>query len=128
MYPPDYRYTKDHQWVRAQDSIGTIGITHYAQAQFGDVVFVNLPNVGAALKSGQAYGAIESVKAVTDLPAPISGEVAEINTALADSPDIVNKDPHGGGWLMKVRVFDPRELSGLMDASAYARYTAEIAG
>lgn len=128
MYPPDYRYTKDHQWVRAQGSMGTIGITQYAQEQLGDVIFVNLPKTGAALKSGQAYGAIESVKAVSDLPAPISGEVAEINTALADSPEIVNKDPHGGGWLLKVRVRDPQELSALMDASAYERYTAEIAG
>jgi glycine cleavage system H protein len=127
MYPPDYRYTKDHQWVRAHGSTGTIGITEYAQEQLGDVIFVNLPKKGAALKSDEVYGAIESVKAVSDLPAPVSGEVTEINTALADSPEIVNKDPHGDGWLLKVRLRDPRELSTLMDASAYEQYTAEIA-
>jgi glycine cleavage system H protein len=127
MYPTDYRYTKDHQWVKVQGAAGTIGITAYAQEQLGDVIFVNLPKIGEALKSGEAYGEIESVKAVSDLYAPVSGEVAEVNTALAESPEIVNKDPHGGGWLVKIRLRDPQDISALMDASAYQQYTAEIA-
>jgi len=127
MYPTDYRYTKDHQWVNVQGSTATIGVTAYAQEQLGDVIFVNLPKIGAALKIGEAYGEIESVKAVSDLYAPVSGEVAEVNTALADSPEIVNKDPHEAGWLVKIHFRDPQDISALMDASAYQQYTAEIA-
>ncbi|MGH9718487.1 MAG: glycine cleavage system protein GcvH [Candidatus Acidiferrales bacterium] len=128
MYPPDYRYTKDHQWIKLQGSIGTLGITNYAQEQLGDVVSVELPKVGASQKVGEAYGAIESVKAVSDLYSPVSGEVTEINTALLNSPEIFNKDPHGAAWLLKVRLGDPQEISTLMDASEYERYTAELSG
>lgn len=127
MYPTDDRYTKDHQWIKAQGSAATIGVTAYAQEQLGDVIFVNLPKIGTALKTGEAYGTIESVKAVSDLYAPVSGEVTEINTALAESPEIVNKDPHERGWLVRIRLRDPQDVSALTDASAYQQYIAEIA-
>jgi len=127
MYPIDHRYTKDHQWVKVQGSTGTLGITDYAQKQLGDVIFVSLPKIGAELKTGEVYGLIESVKAVSDLCAPVSGEVIELNTDLAISPDLVNKDPYDRGWLVKIRLRDPQDVSALMDASAYQQYTAEVA-
>lgn len=125
MYPSDYRYTKDHEWIKAEGGNGTIGITDYAQAQLGDVVFVESPKIGAKLKAGAAFGTVESVKAVSEIYSPVSGEVTEINATLADSPEKINSDPHGGAWLIKVRLDDPKELSGLMDAVAYQAYIAE---
>jgi glycine cleavage system H protein len=125
MYPSDYRYTKDHEWIKADGNNGTIGITDYAQAQLGDVVFVESPKIGAKLKSGQAFGTVESVKAVSEIYSPVSGEVTEINEALADSPETINSDPHNAAWLIKLRLDDPKELSGLMDAVAYQAYIAE---
>ncbi len=125
MYPSDYRYTKDHEWIKAEGSNGTIGITDYAQAQLGDVVFVESPKVGAKLKAGETFGTVESVKAVSEIYSPVSGEVTEINATLADSPEKINSDPHGSAWLIKVRLDDPKELSGLMDAVAYQAYIAE---
>ncbi|HKQ86124.1 MAG TPA: glycine cleavage system protein GcvH [Candidatus Acidoferrales bacterium] len=125
MYPSDYRYTKDHEWIKADGSGGTIGITDYAQNQLGDVVFVELPKVGAKLKAGATFGTVESVKAVSEIYSPVSGEVTEINATLADSPEKINSDPHGAAWLIKVRLDDPKELSGLMDAVAYQAYVAE---
>jgi glycine cleavage system H protein len=125
MYPTDYRYTKDHEWIKADGSNGTIGITDYAQQQLGDVVFVELPKVGAKLKSGATFGSVESVKAVSDIYSPISGEVVEINSALVDSPEKINSDPHGEAWLVKVRLDNPQEAAALMDAVAYQAYVAE---
>ncbi len=127
MYPSDYRYTKDHEWIKLDGPMGTIGITDYAQAELGDVVFVELPKAGTQVKAGQSFGTVESVKAVSEIFAPVSGEVVETNAALADSPEKINQDPHGAAWLVKVRLVDPKEISGLMDAAAYQAYIAEKA-
>ncbi|MEO5822906.1 MAG: glycine cleavage system protein GcvH [Vicinamibacteraceae bacterium] len=118
MYPADLKYTKDHEWVRAGDGEAIIGITHYAQAQLGDVVFVELPAVGRAIKQGEAFGTIESVKAVSELYAPVSGEVTAVNDALSTSPESVNKDPHGA-WIIKVKPSNAGEIGSLLDAAAY---------
>jgi glycine cleavage system H protein len=125
MYLSDYRYTKEHEWVKAEGATGTIGITDYAQAELGDVVFVELPKVGTQLKSGQSFGTVESVKAVSEIFSPVSGEVLETNSALADSPEKINQDPHGAGWLVKVRLANSKEVAGLMDAAGYQAYIAE---
>jgi glycine cleavage system H protein len=125
MYPSDYRYTKEHEWVRLQGDIATVGITDYAQHELGDVVYAELPKIGTKLTAGKSFGTVESVKAVSDIFAPVSGEVVEINSALGDAPETVNKDPHGQGWLIKVKVAAPFELSGTMDAQAYQAYVAE---
>ncbi|MGA2846891.1 MAG: glycine cleavage system protein GcvH [Candidatus Acidiferrales bacterium] len=127
MYPKDYRYTKEHEWVKVDGSNGTIGITDYAQHELGDVVFVEMPKVGTQLKPRQSFGTIESVKAVSEIFSPVSGEVTETNPALADSPELINKDPHGAAWLIKVRLADPKEADGLMDAAAYESYIADKA-
>ena len=127
MYPKDYRYTKEHEWIKADGATGTIGITDYAQHELGDVVFVELPKVGAQLKAGQSLGTVESVKAVSEIFTPVSGEVTETNPALADSPEKINSDPHGSAWLIKIRLADPKEPASLMDASAYEAYIAEKA-
>ena len=118
MYPADYRYTKDHEWVKADGGQATIGITDYAQAQLGDVVFVELPVVGRTIKQGEVFGTIESVKAVSELYAPVSGEVVAVNDALSTSPETVNKDPHGA-WIIKVKPSNAGELGSLLDATAY---------
>jgi glycine cleavage system H protein len=109
MYPKDYRYTKEHEWIKADGATGTIGITDYAQHELGDVVFVELPKVGTQLKAGQSLGTIESVKAVSEIFTPVSGEVTETNPALADAPEKINSDPHGSAWLIKIRLADPNE-------------------
>jgi len=124
MYPADYRYTKDHEWIKVEGSAGTIGITDYAQGELGDVVFAELPKVGATMKVGESFGTIESVKAVSEIFTPVSGEITEINSKLVDTPEIINKDPHGSAWLVKIRLSDPKELSALMDAAAYEAYIA----
>jgi glycine cleavage system H protein len=118
-YPGDRKYTKDHEWVRISGDTAEIGITDYAQQQLGDVVFVDLPEVGAALAAGEAFGSIESVKAVSELFAPLGGEVIEVNGALKDQPDAVNRDPHGT-WMVRVRVSGTPE-GDLLDSDAYAR-------
>jgi glycine cleavage system H protein len=118
MYPADLKYTKDHEWVRSADGEATIGITDYAQAQLGDVVFVELPAVGRAIKQGEVFGTIESVKAVSELYAPVSGEVVAVNDALSTSPESVNKDPHGA-WIIKVKPSNAGEVGALLDATAY---------
>jgi glycine cleavage system H protein len=118
MYPTNLKYTKDHEWIRVEGDTGTIGITHFAQEQLGDVVYVELPDVGAALTQGQAFGTIESVKAVSELFAPISGTVTEVNGALKDKPEDVNQKPHDT-WMIKVKVNQPSEIAALMDAAAY---------
>jgi len=117
-YPDGYKYTKDHEWVSLSGDVGKIGITDYAQQQLGDVVYVELPEVGAKLKQGQSFGTIESVKAVSELYAPVSGEVVEVNTALKDKPEIVNSDPHGS-WMIVVRLTSAGETGALLDASQY---------
>ena len=124
MYPADYRYTKDHEWIKVEGSVGTIGITDYAQSELGDVVFAELPKVGATMKAGESFGTIESVKAVSEIFTPVSGEITEINSKLVDTPEIINKDPHGSAWLVKIRLSDPKEVSALMDAAAYETYIA----
>jgi glycine cleavage system H protein len=125
MYPEDARYTKDHEWIRVAGDRGTVGITDYAQAQLGDVVFVELPAVGRVLKAGEVFGTVESVKAVSELFSPVSGEVVEINETLASKPETVNSDPHGAAWMISVRLADPKEAEALLDAAAY---TALVAG
>jgi glycine cleavage system H protein len=124
MYPADYRYTKDHEWIKVEGPVGTIGITDYAQGELGDVVFAELPKVGATMKAGESFGTIESVKAVSEIFTPVSGEITEINSKLVDTPEIINKDPHGSAWLVKIRLSDPKEVSALMDAAAYETYIA----
>jgi glycine cleavage system H protein len=124
MYPKDYRYTKEHEWIKADGATGTIGITDYAQHELGDVVFVELPKVGTKLKAGQSLGTIESVKAVSEIFTPVSGEVTETNPALVDAPEKINADPHGAAWLIKIRLADPKEVASLMDAAAYEAYVA----
>jgi glycine cleavage system H protein len=124
MYPSNYRYTKEHEWLNVEGSQATLGITDYAQQELGDVVFVQLPKVGAQVKAAQSFGSIESVKAVSDLFSPVSGEITEINSALADAPEKINQDPHGAAWLVKIRLADPKEAAGLMDAAAYQAYIA----
>jgi glycine cleavage system H protein len=127
MYPKDYRYTKEHEWIKADGATGTIGITDYAQHELGDVVFVELPKVGTQLKAGQSLGTVESVKAVSEIFTPVSGEVTETNPALVDAPEKINSDPHGSAWLIKIRLADPKEPGSLMDAAAYEVYIAEKA-
>jgi glycine cleavage system H protein len=124
MYPADYRYSKDHEWVKIDGAMGTIGITDYAQHELGDVVFVELPKVGTRLKKGESFGSVESVKAVSDIFAPVSGEVTEINPALSDAPEKINQDPHGAAWLIRLKLADPQEASSLMDVKAYEAYIA----
>ncbi len=121
-YPSEFLYTKDHEWVRLEGETATIGITDYAQKELGDIVFVELPKVGDHLTAAEPLGAIESVKAVSDVFAPISGTVEAINAQLQDKPEIVNSDPHGEGWLIRVRVADPKETERLMNAEAYEAY------
>lgn len=125
MYPSDYRYTKEHEWIKVSGDTGTIGITEYAQHELGDVVFVELPEPGAKIKAGEVLGTIESVKAVSEIYAPVSGEVTETNAALSSAPETVNSDPHSSAWLVKVKLANPAEVSGLMDAAAYQAYVSE---
>jgi len=125
MYPSDFRYTKEHEWIKVTGDTGTVGITDYAQHELGDVVFVELPKVGAKFNASQSFGTVESVKAVSEIYSPVSGEVVETNTALADAPETINKDPHGAAWMIKIRLTNPKELSNLMDAAAYQAYIVE---
>jgi glycine cleavage system H protein len=125
MYPSDYRYTKEHEWVAVKNDVGTIGITDYAQHELGDVVFVELPKVGAKLKAGEPLGTVESVKAVSDVYAPISGEVTEVNEVLTGEPEKLNSDPHGAAWLLKVKIANPSELDSLMDTPKYEAFISE---
>lgn len=120
--PSELKYTKEHEWVRVDGDTGTIGITDYAQDQLGDIVFVELPAAGAAISASQKFGEIESVKAVSELFAPVSGEVTEANDSLADSPESVNDDPYGDGWMIKVRLSDTAELDGLLSADGYEAF------
>ncbi|NKB87957.1 MAG: glycine cleavage system protein GcvH [Acidobacteria bacterium] len=118
-YPDSYKYSAEHEWVALDGEIGTIGITDHAQAELGDVVFVELPEVGSTFDQNAVFGTIESVKAVSDLYAPISGEVVEVNDDLVDRPETVNEDPHEAAWMVKVKLSDASQLDGLMDVSTY---------
>ena len=117
-YPAGFKYSKDHEWIEIAGEQGKVGITDYAQQQLGDVVYVDLPEVGAKLKQGQSFGTIESVKAVSELYSPVSGEVTEVNTALKDKPETVNKDPHGS-WMVAIKLTSPGEAGALLDATQY---------
>ena len=117
-YPDDRKYTKDHEWIRLSGDIAEVGITDYAQQQLGDVVYMELPEVGSRLVAGQSFGSIESVKAVSELFAPVDGEVVEVNNAVKDHPEAVNTDPHAS-WIIKVRVSDPGDAAGLLDSAQY---------
>jgi glycine cleavage system H protein len=121
------RYTKDHEYIRIEGDVGTVGITDYAQSQLGDVVFVELPDIGKAVKKGGEAAVVESVKAASEVYAPVSGEVVAINDKLPDSPATVNEDPAGAGWFMKIRLANTAELDGLMSEAEYAAYLKSIA-
>lgn len=125
MVPADLRYTKEHEWVRIDGDDATVGITQFAADQLGDVVYVELPEVGRTLAAMGTFGVVESVKAVSDLYAPIGGEVVATNAELADRPEAVNGDPYGAGWMLRIRIADPAELDALLDAGAYDALTAE---
>jgi glycine cleavage system H protein len=125
MVPPELRYTKDHEWVRVDGDTATIGVTDFAANQLGDVVFVDLPEVGKAVDQFATFGVVESVKAVSDLYAPLSGEVVEVNGDLGSKPELVNSDPFGDGWMIKVKVGDEGQLGDLLDAAGYEKLTAE---
>jgi len=125
MVPTDLRYTKDHEWVRVDGDEATIGITKYAADQLGDIVFVELPDAGRVLEARAPFGVVESVKAVSDLFAPLGGEVVEANAALAGQPELVNSEPYGAGWMIKVRVADAGDIDDLLDAAAYDALISE---
>ena len=125
MVPRDLRYTKEHEWVRVEGNLATVGITDYAAEQLGDIVFVELPELGRKVIQFAAVGVIESVKAVSDLFAPVGGEVVEANPELATSPELLNGDPFGKGWMLRIRLGDAAQVDGLLDASAYEALTSE---
>jgi glycine cleavage system H protein len=124
-YPGNYRYTNQHEWVDVKGDTATIGITDYAQQELGDVVFVELPKPGTKISAGKSFGTVESVKAVSDIFAPVSGEVIEANGELHNTPEKINSDPHSAAWLIKVRLANPAEVQSLMDAKAYEAFIAD---
>ena len=121
-FPENIKYTKEHEWVRIEGTTGIVGITDYAQGELGDVVFVELPAKGKQVKQGETFGSIEAVKAVSDLFAPVSGEVIEINPALQKTPEIVNKEPYTGGWMVKIKMTNQSEVANLLDAKKYREF------
>ena len=125
MIPADLRYTKEHEWVRVEGDVATIGITGHAADQLGDIVFVELPAPGKTLEQFATFGVVESVKAVSDLFAPVGGEVVEANGALASTPEVVNSDPYGAGWMLRIRLADAAQVDGLLDPAAYEALVAE---
>jgi len=118
-FPGNLKYTKDHEWIRVEGDTGTIGITDHAQGELGDVVFVELPAVGRAIKQGETFGTIEAVKAVSDLYSPASGSISEVNAGLQANPELVNKDPYGKGWMVKIKLTSPAETDSLLSAAVY---------
>jgi glycine cleavage system H protein len=118
-FPENLKYTKDHEWIRVEGNFGWIGITEYAQGELGDIVYVEMPAPGTVLTQGKTFGTIEAVKAVSDLFAPVTGEIVEINKAVQDHPESVNKDPYGNGWMLKVSITNSAEVGSLLDATAY---------
>ena len=126
-YPSDFKYTKEHEWIKSEGGVATIGITSYAQESLGDIVFVDLPKVGAEISKGKTFGSVESVKAVSDLYAPASGTVTEINADLATAPEKINQDAHSA-WMLKIQLKDPDELKSLLTASDYEKFVSEEGG
>jgi|SRR6202162_93743 glycine cleavage system H protein len=122
MYPENFRYTKEHEWVRMEGDIGTVGITDHAQQELGDIVYVDVPKPGTHVEAGKSLGSVESVKAVSDIYSPVTGEVTEVNATLADAPETLNSDPHGAAWLVKVKLTTPSEVQNLMTADEYQSY------
>jgi glycine cleavage system H protein len=127
MYPEDYLYSKDHEWISVQENVGTIGITDYAQHELGDVVYIDLPEVGDTFDAGDPFGSVESVKAVSEVFCPIGGEVIEVNSKLEESPELINQSPHQNAWMIKVRLNNPEELKELLSAEEYEEYLQEQA-
>lgn len=124
-YPENFRYTKEHEWILVEGDTGTVGITDHAQKELGDIVYVDLPKPGATVEAGKTLGSVESVKAVSDIYSPVSGEVVAVNDLLASAPEKLNEDPHGAAWLVKVRLSNPAELSSLLTAADYQAYLGE---
>ena len=122
MYPDNFRYTKEHEWVLVEGDTGKVGITDHAQEELGDIVYVDLPKIGTRVQQGKTLGSVESVKAVSDVYSPVSGEVVEVNAALADAPEKLNEDPHGEAWLVKIRLSAPAEVEQLLTAEDYQKY------
>ena len=122
MYSEKFRYTKEHEWVLVEGDTGTVGITHHAQSELGDIVYVDLPKAGALVTQGKAMGSVESVKAVSDIYSPVSGEVVDVNASLTTAPEKLNEDPHGAAWLVKVKLSSPDEIQGLLSAADYQKY------
>jgi glycine cleavage system H protein len=125
MYPQEFLYTKEHEWIRVDEEVGTVGITDFAQKELGDVVFVELPKVGDHVTAGESFGTVESVKAVSELFAPVDGEVIGVNSKLQNSPEMLNADPHGEAWLIRIRLADRRDTEKLLSADEYEAYIAE---
>jgi glycine cleavage system H protein len=125
MYPEEFLYTKEHEWIRVDETIGTIGITDYAQKELGDIVFVELPKIGDHVAANEAFGTVESVKAVSELFSPVTGEVTAVNPKVQANPELLNADPHGDGWLIRVQVRDRDEIENLMTAAEYEAYIQE---
>jgi glycine cleavage system H protein len=125
MYPDHFHYTTEHEWVSVEGDVGTIGITDHAQKELGDIVYVDLPKVGTSVSQGGTIGSVESVKAVSDIYSPVSGDIVEINQALADKPERLNEDPHGGAWLVKIRLTSQDDIKGLLSADDYRSYIGE---
>jgi glycine cleavage system H protein len=128
MYPEDNLYSKDHEWISIQDNVGTIGITDYAQHELGDVVYVDLPEVGDTFEAGEPFGSVESVKAVSEVFCPAGGEVIEVNSKLEESPELINESPHQKAWMIKIRLSNSDELKELLSAEEYEEYLQEQAG
>ena len=124
-YPTQFKYSKDHEWIEVKGDVATVGITDYAQSELGDVVFVEVPAAGTKVTAGKTFGSVESVKAVSEIYAPATGEVVEANGGLKDKPEAINTDPHGTGWLIRMKLSNAAELGSLMDAAAYEAYIAE---
>ncbi len=127
MYPEENLYTKDHEWLFVQDDSGTVGITDFAQKELGDVVFVELPEIGDKFEANEPFGSVESVKAVSEIFCPVAGEVIEVNSKLEETPELLNKSPHQDAWLIKIRINSPSELSELLSAAEYEEYLQEQA-
>jgi glycine cleavage system H protein len=128
MYPEENLYTKDHEWIRVQGDVGVVGITDYAQHELGDVVYVDLPEVGDTFDATEPFGSIESVKAVSEVFSPVGGEVLEVNTKLEDTPELVNESPHQKAWMIKIHISNPEELKEMLSAEEYEEYLQELSG
>ena len=126
-YPADLKYTREHEWVAVQGKVGTIGITQYAQSELGDIVYVELPKIGTQVVAGERFGTVESVKAVSELYAPASGEVIEVNAALSDTPETLNQDPYAEGWIVKITIANPDEIGALLSAADYRKHIEDEA-